>query len=209
MRSLGKQPPSSPRIVAFSVIGLVVAIALGVAGNGSAVAETDPPQTFADCILDNMRHINSDQAANLIAESCAEKFPTAASIGTKPLFADPDSDLPPGVDIFDGQWTWRARFPSDGSCFPTRIDIPMKIEYGILKGSIVLGNLGTNAVEGTVRPSGKAQFWGTSGHHLIQFEGRFSGDQGRGKMTAQSDNFACSGGSWVAVRSSSGQISGN
>lgn len=209
MRPLGKRPRWCPRIAVSTVIGLATAVALGVAGIGSAIAETDPPKTFADCILDNMRHVNSDQAANLIAESCAEKYPTAASIGTKPLVADPDSDLPPGVDVFDGQWTWRARFPSDGSCFPARIDIPMRIEYGILKGSIVVGNLGTNAVEGTVRPSGKAQFWGTSGHHLIEFEGRFSGDQGRGKMTALSDNFACSGGSWVAVRSSSDQISGN
>jgi hypothetical protein len=205
MESLGKCPPLLARPAAF----VLAALAFVVPVDGGAIAESAPPLDLADCILTHIDGAKGDGAAQLIADSCAEKYPDTAPVRTKPLFSDADSDLPAGVDAFDGQWIWRAKFPGKEGCFPTRIEVPIRIEYGILKGSIFLGNLGDNAVEGTVRPTGRAQFWGTSGHNLINFEGEFSGDRGMGKMSAQSDKFACQGGSWIAIRATSDQVSGN
>jgi hypothetical protein len=177
MISPGKGQAPSPFVATSVVTAFVAVVAIGVTINGLAVARTDAPANFADCILDNMRNVNSDQAAKLIADSCAENFPESAPGTIKPLFAEPDDDLPPSIDAFDGYWTWRATFPNGDSCFPTRVIMPLKIEYGILESTIFLSNLGNNKIEGTVRPTGKAQFWVTSGHNLIQFNGQFSGER--------------------------------
>jgi len=116
MISPGKGQAPGQFVATSVVTAFVAVVAIGVTINELAVAGTDAPANFADCILDKMRNVNSDQAAKLIADSCAEKFPKSAPATIKPLFAEPDGDLPEqsGKQQSKKARTARSARPSSG-----------------------------------------------------------------------------------------------
>lgn len=179
---------------------MLTIVVLAVVFPNSVDAQTSPPKNFADCVLVNMRGVGSDEAAKLIGESCALKYPDSAPNRRQAATPAAASRTHTGAARFDGRWTWEAAFPGGDICFPTRAVKPMMIKNGTVTSNIFVTLLGTNPVEGTVRPGGDASFWGSSSYNLVEFMGHFSGNQGSGTMIARNDNLDCVGGTWKVVK---------